>query len=68
MVQRRSLTLGENCPNSEIFLSVFSHIWIVFFQMQENTDQKNSKYRHVILNVSKSGLGVLLSKIMPGKR
>ena len=46
-------TLRESCPYSEIFWSVFSHIRTEYrpvspysVRMQENTDQKNSKYGH----------------------
>ena len=51
-------TLRENCPYSEFFWSEFSHIRteygeiLPFFpywvQMRENTDQKNSEYRHFL--------------------
>ena len=56
-----SLSLREKCPYSEFFLSVFSHIRTEYgeillispysVQMQENTDQKNSKYGHFLRSV-----------------
>ena len=49
-------TLRENCPYSEFFCSVFSHIWTEYGEiksispfstgMRENTDKKNSEYGH----------------------
>ena len=35
--------LRKKCPYSELFWSVFSHIWT---EMRENEDQNNSEYRH----------------------
>ena len=50
------LTLCEKCPYSELFWSVFSHIWTEYgeihhispfsVRMRENTNQKNSEYGH----------------------
>ena len=47
-------TLPKNCPNTEFFLSVFSHIWTehvdlwskspYLVQIRENTDQKTSVF------------------------
>ena len=36
--------LREKRPYLEFFWSVFSHLWEMFIQMQENAGQKNSKY------------------------
>ena len=58
----KSLTLREKCPYSEFFWSVFSRIRTEYdeilypnsvqipysVQMQEDTDQKNSKYGHFL--------------------
>ena len=51
-------TLGEKCPYSELFWSVFSrnraecgeirNISPYSVQMRENTDQNNSEYRHFL--------------------
>ena len=51
-----ALQLREKCPYSEFLWSVFSHIWnkygetlgisLYLVQMRENTDHKNSEYRH----------------------
>ena len=44
-------TLRENCPYSELFWSVFSHIRTVYgemLRMRENTDQNNSEYGHFL--------------------
>ena len=51
-------TLGEKCPYSELFWSVFSrnraecgeirNISPYSLQMRENTDQNNSEYRHFL--------------------
>ena len=43
--------LREKYPYSELFWSVFSHIWTEYlsvFRMRENTDQKNSEYGHFL--------------------
>ena len=49
-------TLRKTCPYSELFWSVFSHIWTEYKEilcislcsvpMQENTEQNNSEYGH----------------------
>ena len=48
------ISLGEKCPYSEFFWSIFSRTWTEYgeiqsispypVQMWENTDQKNSEY------------------------
>ena len=50
-----------NCPYSEFFCPVFSHIYAAYddlvckfpylVRMRENTDQKNSEYKHVLRSV-----------------
>ena len=57
-----TLALREKCPYSELFWSVFSHIWTEYgeiqsispysVQMRENTDQNNSEYGHSLLSVA----------------
>ena len=52
----RCVSLREKCRYSEVFWSAFSRIWTEYLEiapfspysvkMQENTDQKNFKYRH----------------------
>ena len=52
--QKSKYTLREKCPYAEFFWSVFSRILteyenlrtISLYSVRENTDQKNSKYRH----------------------
>ena len=50
--------MGEKCPYSELFWSVFSHIWTEYVEilrispysvrLRENTDQNNSEYGHFL--------------------
>ena len=50
-----------NCPYSEFFCSVFTHIYAAYqdlvfrfpylVRMRENTDQKNSEYKHVLRSI-----------------
>ena len=50
--------MSKKCRYSEIFWSVFSHIWTEYeyllrkspywLQMREYTDQKNSEYGHFL--------------------
>ena len=50
------VALREKCPQSEVFCSVFSHIWTEYgeiwiispysVRMGENKEQKNSDYGH----------------------
>ena len=64
--RKSNIPLCEKCPYSEIFGSVFSHIRTEYgeifrtspysVRMRENTDQKNSEYRHF----SRSGSKVYL--------
>ena len=46
---RDCITLREKCPLREFFWSVFSHIRTKY---GENTEQKNSEYRHFSGSVS----------------
>ena len=62
-----SILLREKCPYSEFFWSIFSRIWTEHaeirsisaryeispqsVQIRENTDQKNSEYKHFLRSV-----------------
>ena len=56
--------MREKCPYSEFFWSVFSRIQTEYgeilrngpysVRMRENTDQKNSKYRHFSRSVNEA--------------
>ena len=56
-----TFALREECPYSELFWSVFSHIWNEYreilrispysVRMRENADQNNSEYGHFLRSV-----------------
>ena len=71
-----SLPLGEKCPYSELFWSIFSsirtqygeilrilHISPYSFRMRENTNQNNSDYGHFLHSVLLGFIVVFLSFI-----
>ena len=76
---RQCTTMREKCPYSEIFWSAFSRIRTVYgeilrissysFRTRENTDQKNSEYRHFLrsaikINISKVSTNYLRIKVV----
>ena len=70
MEQIKKSTLHEKCPYSEFLWSVFSRIQIEYgkirsmspylVRMRENTDQKNSEYKHSSHSDNKSIPGPFL--------
>ena len=69
-----SLTRREKCPYSELFWSVLSRIWTEYreirsifpysVQMQENTDQNNSKYGQFLRSMSLSYKSIEMVQII----
>ena len=63
-----TVTLREKCPYSEFFWSLFSRIrteygdiWSISpysIRMRENTDQRNSEYKHFSRSVTEEGLAI----------